>query len=467
MSSSLSIDLTRTSQVIGFSGLGKPLLVNHIGRRDSPLKIFIIAGQHGDESGSRKAAERLVESLEPEAEGAELPIHVSVLADANPDGSYARRRENDSGIDLNRDHLLLKSSETLAIHSYASLLRPQIIVDVHNYPPRRKRLLAEDRIIDADVFLDTTTIPDDILSRPVKGLGEGLVQSVKSDLTARGFGCERYLLFKPSGKVRTSGLGLSDARNSLSLKYGALGVIVEGRSPTKRDEPEERERLLEAQNQALRSILWWAWRSKELLTADARPKNTSSIPVRWKYERSDKLFEVPFQSSRTGSRYTVALTQCHSDIKTTLKVPLPYGYAIPNQLSSVIEILRRHGFEEKSIDASLLTNVQVIPMRAAAPELSAQEGGTMPRNARVEYQNNTSLIGSYTFFTGSTDDRVFLTLLLDSESKYGLWHHCICDPGAGADQHLPVLRLMHKGEGSIVGGTKVHDMGYEPAEQKS
>lgn len=437
----LSKDLTQESEIIGFSGQGKPLIVMHIGRKDSSLRVFIIAGQHGDESGSREAAGRLFASLESPVDDRAPLFQISILADANPDGSSIGSRENASGFDLNRDHLHLKSRETQAIHSYVRQWRPHIVIDAHNYPPRRKRLLAEERIIDTDVFLDTPTLPEAVLSRPIEGLGNELVENVKSDLAALGFSCERYLLFKPYGKVRTSSLGLLDARNSLSLKYGALGVIVEGRAPTKGDDAAGRDRLVAAQYHALRSILDWSWRNRDALTLDAPRRPPSLIPIRWRYMKSDKLFEVPFQNSRTGDRYTVAFTSCHSDIKSTLQVPLPYGYAIPLNRLSIIEILRRHGIVGKRIDSSLIPKLQLSPMHNPVPrwsEKEAQAGLEAAKSDRVKLD----LLSDYAFYPTNTGDGVFLALLLEADSKYGLWDHWISDPNSETGQQFPILKLV-------------------------
>ena len=102
---------------------------------DPIVKIFILAGQHGDEKGSRHSAELLISHL---IKNNEFPdICVAVLSNANPDGGHRKQRKA-SKIDLNLDHLLLSSTENKVIHSFTQSWKPNVILDLHNYPPTRE-----------------------------------------------------------------------------------------------------------------------------------------------------------------------------------------------------------------------------------------------------------------------------------------------------------------------------------------
>src|SRR5699024_612930 len=50
---------------------------------------------------------------------------------ANPDGREANNRTNDDGVDLNRDHLHLYTSEVQALAGVMNQYDPDIIVDAH------------------------------------------------------------------------------------------------------------------------------------------------------------------------------------------------------------------------------------------------------------------------------------------------------------------------------------------------
>src|SRR5207302_1080938 len=77
----------------------------------------------------------------------------------NPDGIVQGTRRNAHGIDLNRDHVRLAGSETRALHQFVRTWRPHLVLDVHDFPPRRRHLLARQLVYCQDVFLDVPTHP--------------------------------------------------------------------------------------------------------------------------------------------------------------------------------------------------------------------------------------------------------------------------------------------------------------------
>ena len=186
--------------IIGHSHLGKPLLVDFIGDKRSSLKILVIAGQHGDEKYSKEAVSMLVNHY---ASKKKLSFYAAILDNANPDGDQTNSRLNAQSIDLNRDHLLLQSKETEAIHNFVRTWNPQIVIDVHNYPSRRRHLLKKNLILNQDIFLDILTNLAIIQTLSDKKIQE-LISKVKKDLASREFSCERYVIFQKSGKIRHS-----------------------------------------------------------------------------------------------------------------------------------------------------------------------------------------------------------------------------------------------------------------------
>ena len=124
---------------IGRSARQRRINVVLIGERFNPqLRILVIAGQHGDEKYGRIATERLIDYL-LNTRVKEFPhICIAIFPDVNPDGSHKNIRRTTSGIDMNRDHLRLSSQEICAVHSFIRSWKPNLIIDVHNYPPERR-----------------------------------------------------------------------------------------------------------------------------------------------------------------------------------------------------------------------------------------------------------------------------------------------------------------------------------------
>lgn len=96
--------------------------------------VLLVGQQHGDEPAGAEALLVVAESLARGPLARLLDrINVVVLPRANPDGAAASRRVTASGIDMNRDHLLLKTPESQAQARLARDWQPVVVVDAHEY----------------------------------------------------------------------------------------------------------------------------------------------------------------------------------------------------------------------------------------------------------------------------------------------------------------------------------------------
>ena len=101
---------------------------------DGRPTVLLVGQQHGDEpAGSealmviaREASQGLLEPLLGR-------INVIVLPRANPDGAEAGTRVTANGIDMNRDHLVLRTPEAQALARLVRDYRPMVVVDAHEY----------------------------------------------------------------------------------------------------------------------------------------------------------------------------------------------------------------------------------------------------------------------------------------------------------------------------------------------
>lgn len=97
--------------------------------------LLLVGQQHGDEPAGAEALLVLARQL---AHGPLEPlldrINVLVLPRANPDGAQSGRRDTASGIDPNRDHLLLNTPEAQAQAALLRDYRPMVVVDAHEFP---------------------------------------------------------------------------------------------------------------------------------------------------------------------------------------------------------------------------------------------------------------------------------------------------------------------------------------------
>jgi hypothetical protein len=96
--------------------------------------VLLVGQQHGDEPASAEGLLAVAQELAAGRPAGVLDkIHVVVLPRANPDGAERGSRVSASGIDINRDHLLLRTPEAQAVAALMRDYRPMVVVDAHEH----------------------------------------------------------------------------------------------------------------------------------------------------------------------------------------------------------------------------------------------------------------------------------------------------------------------------------------------
>ncbi len=389
-------------RIFGFSVEGRPLVITLTGNQNAPVRMLIVAGQHGDEPEASLVASRF--AME---EGRKAAVAVGVVACLNPDGAARGTRRNRRNLDLNRDHQRLRGAETRALHALVRHWRPHLVVDLHTYPPRRKHLLAAGLVYSHDVFVETATHP-----AAASVSGEALRGHLIAELGAAGWLVDRYTLVRRNGRIRHGTLDPVDLRNGLALRHLVPTALIEGRETRARDGRAELERVRGAMTTALSAAADWAALHARALT-EPPAAGLQEVALRGRYRRCEEA--NPHLLAEVGKARSVLVQAPGENRGRMARGPLtrlPVAYAVPRRLSRVLAVLRRHALVD-------------LP------------GGF----GVADGASRLCDLHDHAVFPVDPASGPALAVWLEPKSRYGLWRFPELGLGGGTNRECPIVRL--------------------------
>ena len=235
---------------------GTPIEVLRFSRGGSGGKrplVLLVGQQHGDEpagaeallivaralaggEGARTLALGEAGAVLALAELASVLDHIDVLVlpRANPDGAVLQRRVNAAGMDINRDHLLLRTPEARALAALVRSQRPVVVVDAHEHSVVGRYLEKFNAVQRHDMLLQyamTANLPE-VLGRASE---QWFRQPLLEALAADGLSVDWYYTNPLAPSVLRLAMGgvqpdtvrnVNGLRNAVSLLLESRGVGI-------------------------------------------------------------------------------------------------------------------------------------------------------------------------------------------------------------------------------------------------
>jgi len=193
--------------------------------------VLLIGQQHGDEPAGSEALLVLAQELaHGKLQNLLEHINVVILPRANPDGAQAVQRATRSGVDANRDHLLLKTPEAQAQARLVREFQPLVIVDAHEYPVVGRYLEKFGAIQRYDALLQyamTANLPPFI----TKASEEWFREPMLSSLAQQGLTSQWYYTTStdPADKKISMGGVQPDTGRNVNGLTNAVSILIETR----------------------------------------------------------------------------------------------------------------------------------------------------------------------------------------------------------------------------------------------
>ncbi|MDQ2779250.1 MAG: succinylglutamate desuccinylase/aspartoacylase family protein [Pseudomonadota bacterium] len=352
----------------GRSQRGTALLALHFGPGEAGRPTALLIGQqHGDEPAGAEALLALAAQLAGGAETELLRrIDIVLLPRANPDGAADAVRNTADDLDLNRDHLLLRTPEARAIAALTARFAPLLVVDLHEYrvtPRFRQKFGAVER---ADLLLQTATTAN--LQPAVRAMAEtGFRQPLVRALAQAGFSSELYHVdaLDPDDLRLAMGTVAPDTlRNVQGLRH-AVSFLLESRSggeSASGGPPVTRrhlQRRVQSQLAALRSLLHSAADRAEALIAMRAQADADVTAAACKGRvlvlagRTLQRRDLTMIDPTTGADRSVKVDWLAAEpLRPLIERSRPCGYWLEAGAQVVVAQLRRLGLRVDSLPAA-------------------------------------------------------------------------------------------------------------------
>ncbi len=372
--------------------------------------ILLIGQQHGDEPAGAEALLLLARELVHGELAAVLNhIEVIMLPRANPDGAAWMRRVAANDIDINRDHLLLRTPEAQAVAALVKRHRPVVVVDAHEHTVVGRYLEKFNAVQRYDMLLQYATVAN-LPAALTQASETWFRQPIIQALEAQGLRSEWYYTNPiAAGDMRLSmgGVQPDTSRNVQGLRH-AISLLLESRGVG--IGRLHLERRVHSQLVAMRAILQSAAQHADGLVALQRAADAQVAEAACKGPLAIQSATTPMQREVlmldpiTGEDKALSVRwESALELRVLSSRPRPCGYWLAASEAAAAQRLQALGVQVETLGAERKLSgeawIERTRLEAARPDVrgTAADGRQNILRVEVELQarNFTAPAGSF------------------------------------------------------------------------
>jgi len=429
-----------------------------------PIRVLISAGQHGNEQSGVEACLRLLRDVvSGRCDDLLRELDIIVFPAINPYGNDHNCRENEQGLDLNRDHSKLESPETEALHRVFAAFMPEVTYDLH-----------EKGYDYYQVNVGTVTNLN-IAPEIPRFSHQVILPSIEKELKAKGIACHEYMVKSFMGDISASGAVMEEPENAEVLYRLSTTDINDGRTScgifntfsfiqeiAARDDLRYYPEHIRHQHEGLIAFLQAVCANTDTIrtiVSGSRAKlekGADEVILRMEHSRDPQQGSIFIQrfSDRPanpdaplgvanrdiargepvspgdilpppGNGIPAAPAVTVEEIKNWFPAVLPRltrpraeGYVIPGQLSEIANLLVKLGARVFAVERDTLGEIQYTRIVSITPSPADY---TAPPAITVETMSLKAIIQKGDFYVpGRGHAANLVALLLEPESEFGL-----------------------------------------------
>ena len=440
-----------TIEFVGESVEGRKIpLVKVSGKGDvseDQTNIFFFAQQHGDEPSGKEGLLLLLNDFAEGKHGKWLKdFNLLIMPQVNPDGGDMNQRRNANGIDLNRDHLVLKAPETQLVHKVFNTYKPEVTVDIHEYYPYSDYWKEFGYLKDFDIQLGGLTNMN-VDSTIINLFYDEIKPFVNEKLTDAGYSFFEYTLGDlPGGeRLRHSTVDVNDGRQSFGI-LNTLSFIVEGKSG--KDSVDNLERRAKSQYATTKSLLeYFSENSDKIdqLVNRSRKKlvhaeEGEEVAIRMRHVRGDEPLKYPLKSLTSGKDTVFIVENFHTDIESLLSVKKPTAYLIPVEDEKLINWLDRSFIAYYDFRPSDSYEVKQYQVNSLTSRIDEGLRNYYPKVELIEPKEE-QLSGKYFYVPVNQLRSNKIVTALEPQSMLGLINYTDFEYLIKSSRYYPVMRV--------------------------